>query len=96
MTKLNFKEKLLIVLIIIGLMANCLTKANGQTVVKDSAGVFVTAKTSASKEADKTTGKMFKCADGQLLPVYVSKNQKYYVLRVSKKTNKIYKQYLTL
>lgn len=94
MKKLTLEQKVLLLLILIGLLVNIFTNgAKAQTVVKDSAGVFITAKTTEVKKADAPTGKQFKCTDGTLLPVYAGAKGGMYVIRTSK-NGKQYKQYL--
>ena len=44
----------------------------------------------------KPLGANFKAPDGTIYPIYVSEKGKYYVLRTSKKTGSIYKQYLPI
>lgn len=68
--------------------------ASSQVVVKDSTGMYTTLK--ATNTPDKLTGEKFKTSKGEIFPIYVSENGKYYILRVSKKTGKQYKQYLKL
>lgn len=76
------------------LMLLMVAGVTGQTVVKDSTGVYTTLK--AEKKPDKKTGEYFKTSKGEKFPIYVSSNGKYYVIRTSKKTGKQYKQYLKL
>lgn len=45
---------------------------------------------------DSTTGLTFKDKDGKKYNIYKTVKGKFYINRVSKKTNKIYRQYLKL
>jgi hypothetical protein len=60
---------------------------------KNDNGDYVMQK--AVKTEDSLTGKKVISADGNEYPIYVSKNGKYYIKRVSKSGNE-YKQYLKL
>jgi hypothetical protein len=61
--------------------------------VKNNNGDYVMQK--AVKTEDSLTGKKVISADGNEYPIYVSKNGKYYIKKVSKTGNE-YKQYLKL
>ena len=68
--------------------------ANAQTKVKkDENGNFVAI--GKTKETPTKTNQTFTTKDGEILPIYVSSNNKFFVIRTSKKTNNQYKQYLT-
>lgn len=43
---------------------------------------------------DVKTKYTYKAADGKIYPIYLSKNNKAYIIRVSKKTGREYRQYL--
>lgn len=61
--------------------------------VKREGKVFVQQDTKRTSSATKTDY-TFKANDGKVYPIYVSKNGKAYIIRVSKKSGKEYKQYL--
>lgn len=63
-------------------------------VVRDADGNFVTKSTPKKASEDKPTGKTYTNAKGEEFPVYESVNGKFYVLRTSKETGNVYKQYL--
>ena len=64
----------------------------GQTKVRiDSTGNYTAVKDTLP---DRKTGKYFVLKSGESLPVYINKENKLYVWRVSKKTGKRYKQWL--
>lgn len=91
--KITPRQALIVLLIIFMAFLHALT-GNAQTIKQDSTGNFVMVH--KAKSEDKPTGKTLTLTDGTKLPIYISEHGKYYVLRQSKKTNKIYKQYLTL
>lgn len=67
----------------------------GQTKITKSAdGVYESVKTERKTEAIKTEH-IFRDSKGDTYPIYQSKNGKYFVKRVSKKTGKEYNYYLT-
>lgn len=69
----------------------------GQTKVKkDLQGNFVTARETGTTAKAKETGKFLILKTGEKLPVFETAKGKLYVNRTSKKTGKIYKQYLTV
>lgn len=71
--------------------------SNGQTVtVKNQDGTYSAQKKERAKTEAKDTGKKFKTADGQTLPIFESKNGKYFVVRTSKKTGANYNQYISI
>lgn len=63
-------------------------------VVRDADGNFVTKSTPKKASEDKPTGKTYTNAKGEQFSVYESVNGKFYVLRTSKETGNVYKQYL--
>jgi hypothetical protein len=88
----QFLTALLIVLI-------CLLSDNlfAQTkVIKDASGNYIAVKQTKKSDPDKTTGNTFTTSSGEILPIYVSDNGKYYVVRTSKNTGNQYKQYLKI
>lgn len=66
----------------------------GQNVTRDSKGNFVAAKAQNDTATAKLSTYTFTGTKGEILPVYVSKNGKYFIIRVSAKTGNSYKQYL--
>lgn len=65
------------------------------TAVTLNAGVYESANKRDTTSKDQLTGEFYKDAKGKLWPVYKSANGRLYALRVSAKTGKEYKQYLT-
>lgn len=63
-----------------------------KTITTDASGNYVVSK----QETSKSTGKYLIDADGTRNEVWQSVNGKLYVLRVSKKSGKQYKQYLNI
>lgn len=63
--------------------------------VKLEGKTFTEQKKETKKEKDYTeTGYTYKTKDGQTYPIYLSKKGKAFIIRVSKKTGKEYRQYL--
>lgn len=82
----------LFLLILFGLLSGL---CNGQTIVKDSSGTLVSVKSSFA-DSSRLTGEHFKTG-GVLYPVYAGERSgTRYILRASKNTNRVYRQYLTL
>lgn len=82
------------VIVIVGLiLASTLTFGQSK-VVRDANGNFIAQNTPKKASDDKPSGNTYTTAKGEQFPVYVSKNGKYYVLRTSKETGNVYKQYL--
>jgi len=63
-------------------------------IVKSADGVYESVKTERKTEAIKTEY-IFRDDKGETYPIYQSKNGKYFVKRVSKKTGKEYNYYVT-
>lgn len=61
--------------------------------VKRQGNCFVQQKSSKASTGTKTKY-TFKAKDGKVYPIYLSKNGKAFIIRVSKKTGNEYKQYL--
>lgn len=61
--------------------------------VKRQGNCFVQQKSSKTSTGTKTKY-TFKAKDGKVYPIYLSKNGKAFIIRVSKKTGNEYKQYL--
>jgi hypothetical protein len=79
--------------IVLGLILASAMAFSQPKLVKNDNGDYVMQK--AVKTEDSLTGKRVISADGNEYPIYVSKNGKYYIKRVSKSGNE-YKQYLKL
>jgi hypothetical protein len=69
---------------------------HSQTVHKDASGNYVAVKAIRDSTGGKATGEYFVTSKNEKFPIYKSVNGKYYVIRISGKTGKEYKQYLTL
>lgn len=69
--------------------------ADGQTVTRDSAGNYSATPKSQETTRDSTTTFTFTDPTGRTWPVYVGSKGAHYVARVSKKSGKYYRQYLT-
>lgn len=79
------KHLILAVLILISI--NCFSQNN----VKLEGNIFVE---QTIKSTDTKTNLSYKDKKGNEYPIYLSKRGKAYIIRVSKKTGKEYKQYL--
>jgi len=88
----------LLLLLVFGLLLLWGLNMNGQTPVKiDSSGNFTSASpVKESKQQSLDTGKLYTDSKGNQYPVYCSASGRLFILRTSKKTGNIYKQYLTL
>lgn len=62
--------------------------------VKRQGNCFVQQKSSNKASTGTKTKYTFKAKDGKVYPIYLSKNGKAFIIRVSKKTGNEYKQYL--
>ena len=69
----------------------CATKVCAQSVTKQ--GTMFVQQSKKCKSATKTKY-TYKAADGKVYPIYLSPNGKAFIIRVSKKTNKEYRDYL--
>lgn len=67
-----------------------------QTVKQDASGNYISVKKDkAEKKSEaKETGKTYTDAKGDKYPVYISKNNKLFIIKTSKKTGKNYNYYL--
>jgi len=72
--------------------------ANSQTVTTDSKGNYIAVKATkdSTKTSAKLTGKTYTDTKGNVYPVWISKNGKLFVIRISQKTGNRYNQYLKL
>lgn len=66
---------------------------SGAQNVQRQGNVFVEQKATRTTQAQKTEY-VYKAKDGKEYPIYLSKNGKAFIIRVSKKTGKEYRQYL--
>jgi len=82
------------VTIVLGLILASAIAFSQPRLVKNANGDYVMQKAVRTNE-DSLTGKRVISADGNEYPIYVSKNGKYYIKRISKTGNE-YKQYLKL
>lgn len=82
------------VTIVLGLILASAMAFSQPKLVKNDNGDYVMQKAVRINE-DSLTGKRVISADGNEYPIYVSKNGKYYIKKVSKTGNE-YKQYLKL
>lgn len=85
---------------IIGLLFIILSfSCRAQNVVKDENGNYVVVKSSVSSQFVKkpiiNTGHTY-TVNNIVYPIYESVNGKFYILRTSAKTGKLYKQYLKI
>lgn len=75
----------------------CLCNANGQTKVqKTKNGNYIAVAAARVSTPGRLTGKAYTDSKGVNYPVWISANGKLYIVRISKKTGKEYKQYLQL
>lgn len=97
--KTTKKEMTFYIFILMMILLSILSKpvlAQGQAVKLDSNGVYFSHSERSGGREGVDTGKRFKTATGEILPIFKSERGAYYVIRVSKKTQKPYKQYLKL
>ena len=66
----------------------------GQKNVRLDGTTFAVLKKDTKVNQNTKTKYTFKAKDGKEYPIYLSKNGKAFIIRVSKKTGKEYKQYL--
>ena len=77
------------------LLAMMVGTINAQSVkIERKGNVFVEQKDTAFVNNGTKTKYTYKASDGKEYPIYLSKNGKAYIVRVSKKSGKLYKQYL--
>jgi hypothetical protein len=82
------------VTIVLGLILASAIAFSQPRLVKNNNGDYVMQKAVRTND-DSLTGKKVISTDGNEYPIYVSKNGKYYIKRISKAGNE-YKQYLKL
>jgi len=93
--KSTFKQFIFaLFLIIFCLMADNLMAQ--KRIVQDDKGNYIEVKDEREKETPKPTGKTYQTSKGDVFPIYVSKNGKYFIVRTSKESGKEYKQYLNI
>lgn len=63
---------------------------------KREGNTFIVVKSTKSKSSSKETKFTIRDTDGKTYKVYVSKNGKTYINKISKKSNKIYRKYIPL
>lgn len=87
------------------LMLSSFVIVSAQSIVKEykpnakvlSDGNYQEIKTTIeNEESDSTTGKLFTDVKGVIYPVYKTSKDKLYIVKVSKKTDKLYRKYLKL
>ena len=83
------------VAIVLGLILASAIGFSQSKVVKDAKGNYKVEKAVKITSEDSLLGKTMYLANGDEYPLYVSKNGKYYIKRVSKSGNE-YKQYFKL
>lgn len=83
--------KRLFLIVVLAMMVG-ITYAQG--VVTRQGNVFVEQKDTTFVNNGTLTQYTYKAKDGKEYPIYLSKNGKAYIVRVSKKSGKQYKQYL--
>lgn len=83
-------------LIILALILINTFKGQAQSVTKGADGIYQTTGRTKTQAAGTDTGKKYKTATNEILSIFQTEKGKFYVIRTSKKTNKIYKQYLTI
>jgi hypothetical protein len=83
-----------LLLVIFCLMADNLFAQ--KRVTQDANGNYIEVKNEREKETPKPTGKTYQTSKGDIFPIYVSKNGKYFIVRTSKESGKEYKQYLNI
>jgi len=84
--------KKLLVMVALIFMVGAPLKAQS---VKREGKVFVEQETKQNPASNaRKTEYTFKAKDGKVYPIYVSKNGKAFIIRVSKKSGKEYRQYL--
>lgn len=84
-------RRLLALILLLAALACCIDAA-GQDVVRQG-NTFVQKKSSKNESSTKTSY-VYKDSKGNSYPVYLSSTGKAYIIKVSKKTGKEYKQYV--
>ena len=70
---------------------------DAQTIKQDDKGNYYAVKDTRTDSVKVIeTGKFFTDLNGIKYPIYESKNGKFYIMRISRNTNKPYRQYLKL
>jgi hypothetical protein len=89
LNKLQMKKLILAII----MMCCFVGISNAQSVVREG-NTFTSIKSSTKDTVENKTQFTWKDSKGKLYPIYVSKSGSCYIKRISKKTNKEYKQYL--
>lgn len=76
-------------------IAASILTADAQTVSRDAQGNYTAAPKSQEATRDSTTVYTFTDPTGKVWPVYIGSKGAHYVGRVSKKSGKYYRQYLS-
>jgi uncharacterized protein YxeA len=84
------------IILLFALILGAAFASNGQTIITDKDGNYIAVKQPTDTSTGKPTGKTYTDTKGQKFPVYISKNGKLYVNRISQKTGQPYKQYLKI
>ena len=83
----------LLALLLLLLALGCCIDAAAQNVERQG-NTFVQSKKTRTPSEGTKTAYTFKASDGKEYPVYLSSKGKAYIVRVSKKTGKEYRQYI--
>ena len=88
------KYYLLLIISIIFALYSQTTYSQTKIVRQGTMFIQVKSKTSRTKEPLVKTAYTFKASDGKIYPVYISSKGKVFIVKLSNKTGKLYKQYL--
>jgi hypothetical protein len=69
---------------------------SAQNARKDASGNYVAVQSVSDSTKANKTGSTYTDSKGNVFPVYISKNQKLFIIRVSSKTGKPYNYYLKI
>lgn len=83
-------QNLLPLLMLLAILFLCAVSGNAQNVRQDKDGNYV------SLKAGKPTGRTFTDENGKVYEVFITGEQKLYVMKLRKKTNEPYRSYLKL
>lgn len=93
---LTLKERITVMVIVLIVALITCFSIQAQTVKSNGSGIFTEVKTAKDTTPDKPTGDIFIDSKGIKYPVYKGKKGSFYCLHTSKKTNKVYRHYLTV
>jgi hypothetical protein len=82
------------IIFILVLLLGFSVSSYSQSIKKEGTTFVQVVKKSAKKTPVTKTVYTFKASDGKVYPIYLSSKGKAFIIRVSKKTGKQYKQYL--